>query len=204
MNAPQISLQLGDFPRLDVDVLVCPASPDLTAPDGLAAELHRLAGPGLQRECRRIGHCPVGESEITSAYGLPSRYVVHAVTPVWRGGGAREARLLAACYHSALEWAIDVGATSIAFPALAVAEGGYPARLAAEVAVRAIRDFPEACGRLSRLLICCGSVGDHEAYRQLLAPDSGPAPLRPAGSGPELPGFPPPGLTARPELRLAH
>ena len=204
MNAPQITLQLGDFAGLDVDVLVCPASPELTAPNGLAAELHRLAGPGLQRECRRIGHCPVGDSEITSAYGLPSRYVVHAVTPAWRGGGAREAQLLAACYHSALEWAIDVGATSIAFPALAVSEGGYPARLAAEVAVRAIRDFPESYGRLSRLLICCGSVGDHEAYRKVLEPAAGILAQRPTGSADELPGFLPAGLVPRPELGLAY
>lgn len=204
MNTPAISLQLGDFSRLDVDVLVCPASPDLTAPNGLATELHHLAGPGLQRECRRIGHCPVGDSEITSAYGLPGRYVVHAVTPVWRGGNAREAQLLAACYRSALEWAIDVGATSIAFPALAVSEGGYPARLAAEVAVRAIREFPESYGRLSRLVICCGSVGDHEAYRKVLEPSSAAPAPRPVDSGDELPGFLPPGLLPRPELGMAY
>ena len=203
MNAPQITLQLGDFAGLDVDVLVCPASPDLTAPSGLAAELHRLAGPGLQRECRRIGHCPVGDSEITSAYGLPSRYVVHAVTPVWRGGNAREAQLLAACYRSVLEWAIDVGAGSVAFPALAVSEGGYPARLAAEVAVRAIREFPESYGRLSRLVICCGAVGDHEAYRRVLEPASAALRACPAAGGEELPGFPPAGLLPRPELGLA-
>lgn len=204
MNLPPISLQLGDFIRLDVDVLVCPASPDLTPPNRLAAELHRLAGPGLQRECRRIGHCPVGDSEITSAYGLPGRYVVHAVTPVWRGGGAREAQLLTACYHSALEWAVDVGATSIAFPALAVSEGGYPPRLAAELAVRAIRDFPEGYARLSKLVICCGSVGDHEAYRKVLESASGAMPMYPAGSEDELPGFPPPVPLPRPELVLAR
>src|SRR4029077_5511082 len=84
--------------------------------------------------------CPTGEARITGAYNLPHRYVIHTVGPVWRGGGAGEARLLASCYRASLELAVDHNCGSIAFPAISTGVYRYPLEAATGVAVSAVRE----------------------------------------------------------------
>lgn len=128
----------GDITTLAVDAVVNAANERLAPGGGVCGAIHRAAGPGLAEECAHIGHCATGHARATGAHDLPARWVVHAVGPVWRGGDAGEAELLASCYRESLDVAAALGARSIAFPAISTGIYGYPAEEAAEVAVAAV------------------------------------------------------------------
>ncbi|MEM8903940.1 MAG: macro domain-containing protein, partial [Actinomycetota bacterium] len=103
---------------------------------------HRAAGPDLLAACRSLGGCPTGEAKATPGFGLAARWVIHTVGPVWHGGDAGEADLLASCYRRSLEVAVELGARSIAFPAISTGVYRFPRALAAEIAVRETTTSP--------------------------------------------------------------
>ncbi|WP_394001308.1 O-acetyl-ADP-ribose deacetylase [Luteimonas sp. WGS1318] len=135
----------ADITRCDVDAIVNAANPSLLGGGGVDGAIHRAAGPALLQACRRVPEvapgvrCPTGEARITPGFALPARHVVHTVGPVWRGGHAGEAALLAACYDASLALATAAGARSIAFPAISCGVYGYPAEAAVSIAVATVR-----------------------------------------------------------------
>jgi O-acetyl-ADP-ribose deacetylase (regulator of RNase III) len=135
----QIDLLQGDITKEDVDAIVNAANEALAPGGGVCGAIHRRGGPSIAEECRRIGHCPTGQAVATTAGDLPARFVIHAVGPVWHGGGHGEAELLASAYRSSLQEAARVGARSIAFPAISTGIYGYPLELATAVAVDTVR-----------------------------------------------------------------
>jgi O-acetyl-ADP-ribose deacetylase len=138
--APLLEAVQGDITTERVDAVVNAANRGLLGGGGVDGAIHRAAGAErLQVACRGIGECPPGQAVLTDGFDLPARFIIHTVGPVWHGGTAGEPETLAACYRNALAVADDVGARSVAFPAISTGVYGYPSGQAAEVAVTTIR-----------------------------------------------------------------
>lgn len=136
----------GDITSLEVDAIVNAANTRLAPGGGVCGAIHRAAGPELARACRDIGGCATGDAVATPGFALPASWVIHAVGPVWQGGHADEAELLASAYRRSIEVAREVGARTVAFPAISTGIYGYPKEEAAHVAVSTLRAQPEDAG----------------------------------------------------------
>jgi O-acetyl-ADP-ribose deacetylase (regulator of RNase III) len=159
----------ADITTLTVDVVVNAANTRLAGGGGVDGAIHRAAGPELLAECRAFGGCPTGEARLTRGYRLPARYVIHAVGPVWSGGGAGEADLLAACYRRSLELAGAHSLRSIAFSAISCGVYGYPIEQAARIAIGEVHANLAHHGTLELVQFCCFGDEVTGAYRRALA-----------------------------------
>ncbi|WP_460759040.1 O-acetyl-ADP-ribose deacetylase [Niabella terrae] len=162
----------GDITRLKLDAIVNAANSSLLGGGGVDGAIHRAGGPEILQACQDIrarqGGCPTGEAVITTGGKLPARYVIHTVGPVWRGGHQDEARLLAACYRNSLALAVGYGIRSIAFPNISTGIYGYPKLRAAEVALKAVRDFLIAAPDI-RVQFVCFDAENKMIYDNLMA-----------------------------------
>lgn len=132
----------ADITTLDTDAIVNAANTSLAPGGGVCGAIFDAAGRGeMERACREIGHCAVGQSVSTPGFRLPARYVIHTVGPIWRGGGQGEAELLYSCYRSALALADALGCRSVAFPLISAGIFGYPKAEALQIAVSAVSEF---------------------------------------------------------------
>jgi O-acetyl-ADP-ribose deacetylase (regulator of RNase III) len=156
----------ADLTALEVDAVVNAANSSLLGGGGVDGAIHAAAGPELLAECRTLGGCGTGDAKATAGYRLPARWVIHTVGPVWRGGTRGEAELLASCYRRSLEVADELGAASIAFPAISTGIYGYPAAEAAAVAVGTLR---AADTRVARAMLVAYDRATLELYQRELA-----------------------------------
>ena len=132
---------VGDLTQQHVDAIVNAANSSLLGGGGVDGAIHRAGGPEILAECRLLGE--TGNAKPTTAGRLPANWVIHAVGPVWRGGGSGEADLLASAYRRSLEVGEELGARTVAFPAISCGIHGYPSEEAAPVAIGAVRPFLE-------------------------------------------------------------
>ena len=138
-----IEFVVGDLTEQSVDAIVNAANTSLLGGGGVDGAIHRAGGPEILAACRLLGGCDTGDAKATTAGRLPARWVIHTVGPVWQGGDAGEPELLASAHRRSLEVARDLGARTVAFPAISCGIYGYPPERAAPVAIEAVRPFEE-------------------------------------------------------------
>ena len=163
-----IGIVRGDITALDVDAIVNAANTTLLGGGGVDGSIHRAAGPDLLAECRTLGGCKPGEANLTRAYRLAARFVIHTVGTVWTGGERGEAQTLANCYRNSLQLAVENGIKTIAFPAISCGAYGYPIREATQIAVETTQDFLATKDEIDKVIFVVASDEIFRAYRQLL------------------------------------
>ncbi|MET8041524.1 O-acetyl-ADP-ribose deacetylase [Micromonospora sp. NPDC005215] len=162
---PVIEVVLGDITSEDVDAIVTAANESLLGGGGVDGAIHRAAGPRLAQAGAALAPCDDGDAVATPAFGLnpPVRHVIHTVGPVWEGGSYGEADILTSCYRRSLEVADEVGARSVAIPAIATGVYGFPPAQAAKIAISTIRATPTDVEHVRLVAF------DEETYELLVA-----------------------------------
>ena len=151
MSDPRIEIFAGDITTLAVDAIVNAANERLAPGGGVCGAIHRAAGLELARACGKIGRCPTGEARITPGFELPANHVIHAVGPVWRGGGEKER-----------------GIASIAFPAISTGIYGFPLDQATDIAVTEVEVWLSEEQGIERVIFAVFGDEAEQAYRARL------------------------------------
>jgi O-acetyl-ADP-ribose deacetylase (regulator of RNase III) len=168
IGTARLEVIVADITTLSVDAIVNAANTSLLGGGGVDGAIHRTAGPELLAECRTLNGCNTGDARITRGYRLKARHVIHAVGPVWNGGGRGEDDLLAFCYRRAIELCQANNLASVAFPAISTGVYRFPADRAAQIAVRATSDALNAAPVVNRVIFCCFSRDSATLHEQAL------------------------------------
>lgn len=136
-----IKLVKGDITEQKVDAIVNAANSTLLGGGGVDGAIHKAGGPKILEQCKSIGGCPTGEARITTAGEMPSKYVIHAVGPIYKEGKDREDEFLYNAYFNSLKIAKEYKLKSIAFPSISTGAYGYPIEKASDIAIEAVLDF---------------------------------------------------------------
>jgi O-acetyl-ADP-ribose deacetylase (regulator of RNase III) len=165
-GAARLDIVVADIVTLELDAIVNAANTSLLGGGGVDGAIHRAAGPELLAECRALGGCATGQAKITRGHRLKARHVIHAVGPVWHGGGHGEEDLLASCYRTALDLAVSNSLASIAFPAISTGVYRFPPDRAARIAVGTVAAELSAAPRgIARAVFCCFSQDAAEHHK---------------------------------------
>lgn len=162
----EISVIHGDITEIDCDAIVNAANSTLLGGGGVDGAIHRKAGPSLMEECKDLGGCPTGEARITSGYNLKARYVIHTVGPVWCNGVNEESDLLYKAYVNSLQQASKKNLKTIAFPNISTGIYRFPKKLAAEIAIDAIRRAEEF--GIEKIFFVCFDEENLRIYQEFL------------------------------------
>ncbi|HAA17237.1 MAG TPA: O-acetyl-ADP-ribose deacetylase [Cytophagales bacterium] len=168
----KIEVVQGDITQVRVDAIVNAANTSLLGGGGVDGAIHKAGGSTILEECRNIrnkqGGCQVGEAVITTAGKLPAKYVIHTVGPVWNGGTNHEEQLLYNAYQSSLALAELHQVQSIAFPNISTGIYRFPKEKAAEIALKAVKDFAETETGIQSVQFVCFDKENFDLYQRLL------------------------------------
>lgn len=168
----RIEILKMDITKLEVDAIVNAANSSLMGGSGVDGAIHRAGGPAILEECRKIvarqGGCKTGDAVITTGGKLPSKYVIHTVGPVWKGGNADEEKLLANCYRHSLQLAVEYNLDSIAFPNISTGVYGYPKKEAAAIAIKTVNDFLSHGTTIRKVYFVCFDEENLHLYKSLV------------------------------------
>jgi O-acetyl-ADP-ribose deacetylase (regulator of RNase III) len=168
LGSARLEVITADITTLSVDAIVNAANTSLLGGGGVDGAIHRAAGPELLAECRTLGGCATGDARITKGYRLPAKHVIHAVGPVWNGGGHGEDALLASCYSTAIALCATHNLTSIAFPAISTGVYRFPPDRAAAIAVKTVANALPSAPSLTRAVFCCFSADSARLHEQAM------------------------------------
>ena len=160
----RIEVVEGDITKQAVDAIVNAANTTLLGGGGVDGAIHRVAGPELLEECRKLGGCATGQAKITKGYRLPAKWVIHTVGPVWRDGRHGEDELLASCYRSSFALAMEHGIRTIAFPSISTGAYGFPMERAAQIAVREAKSFLGGNATVERVVLVCFGKSAYDTH----------------------------------------
>lgn len=165
----KIELIQGDITKVKVDAIVNAANSSLLGGGGVDGAIHRAGGKAILEECRQIrnkqGKCKTGEAVITTAGNLPAKKVIHTVGPVYSGGKNYEKeKQLSSCYHNSMLIAKENDLKTIAFPNISTGIYRFPKQLAAEIAIKTVKENPI----LEKVIFVCFDEENYEIYREIL------------------------------------
>ena len=149
----------GDITKVKVDAIVNAANSSLLGGGGVDGAIHRVGGPAILEDCRKIiarqGGCKTGKAVITTAGNLPAKFVIHSVGPVWNGGQNGEEQKLAECYRNSLQLAVDNNCKTIAFPNISTGIYGFPKDKAAVISIDTVIDFLSMNDKVEKVIFVC-------------------------------------------------
>jgi len=163
----RIKLYQGDITTMHVDAIVNAANKTLLGGGGVDGAIHDAAGPGLLAECIKLNGCETGQAKITGGYGLPAKYVIHTVGPVWHGGENGEMELLASSYRNCLQTGKDHGIKTIAFPNISTGAYRFPKKLAAQTAIDTVTAFLSRDDSYKTVYFCIYDDESYQLYKEL-------------------------------------
>jgi len=169
MIKSRIDVIRDDITTLTADVIVNAAKTTLLGGGGVDGAIHRAAGLGLLAECRSLNGCKTGDSKLTKGYNLTTKFVIHTVGPIWQGGKANEAGLLASCYFTSLQLAKSSNCKTIAFPNISTGIYGFPKETAATIAVNEVITFLEKNILPEKVIFCCFDDENYVIYNRILS-----------------------------------
>lgn len=165
----------GDITQIQVDAIVNAANTSLLGGGGVDGAIHRVGGPAILEDCRKIvarqGGCKTGEAVITGAGKLPAKYVIHTVGPVWNGGAKNEEEKLTACYLNSLQLALDHQCKTVTFPGISTGIYRFPKEKAATIAVTAVAAFIKEHPVFDRIIFVCFEEDYYQFIKSGLAGD---------------------------------
>lgn len=168
-----IEIIKGDITKIEVDAIVNAANSSLMGGGGVDGAIHRAGGSAILEDCKKIvnrqGSLPTGEAVITTAGKLPAKHVIHTVGPVWNDGKKDEEAKLANCYHNSLQLALENDCHSIAFPNISTGIYRFPKQKAAEISLKAIKEFRERHKQPDNIMIVCFDEENYTILQSLNA-----------------------------------
>lgn len=172
MTDDRIKLLKGDITTLGTEAIVNAANRTLMGGGGVDGAIHAAAGPKLSEECLRviskIGECRTGEAVITSGGNMDSKYVIHTVGPVWKGGINDEERKLALCYKNSLSVAEEFGIKEIALPNISTGIYGFPKKKAAKIAIETVNKYIKNSKTIKRVFFICHDKENFDLYNSII------------------------------------
>jgi O-acetyl-ADP-ribose deacetylase (regulator of RNase III) len=157
---------------MEVDAIVNAANSGLLGGGGVDGAIHGAGGPAIMEACRAIrdaqGGCPTGEAVITTGGRLPAPYVIHAVGPVWQGGGQNEDALLASAYRNSIRIAAAHNLRTLAFPNISTGIYGFPRERAVDIAIAAVREALAKAPSIEQVTFVCFDELNYRLYRERL------------------------------------
>ncbi len=164
----KLNIKIGDITKETTDAIVNAANTSLLGGGGVDGAIHRAAGRELLEECMTLNGCRTGEAKITKGYNLPSKYVIHTVGPIYRGGNNNESELLKNAYENSLKVAVENKIKTIAFPSISTGVYSYPLKEASDIAIKTILNFLKKNNSIEEVIMVCFDNNTYEYYKNAL------------------------------------
>ena len=168
INNSQLILIEGDITKQNTDAIVNAANNSLLGGGGVDGAIHRVGGPTILEQCRKLNGCETGEAKITSGGNLKAKYVIHTVGPIWHNGRNKENEFLASCYKKSLQVAEENNITSISFPSISTGAYRFPLERAAKIALQTVISYLKKETKIKEIYFVLLGEDNFNTYKKVL------------------------------------